>query len=55
MYVIIIIIIIIIILSLATNFDLNRPSSDQYLQTKPENTGTYSTKTSILWDPIYIH
>ena len=45
---------VIIILLLATSFGLKSPSSGQYLQ-KTENVGTYSTKTFILWDPIYIH
>jgi len=37
---------------LATSFGLKRPSSGQYLQ-EIQNAGTYSTKTLILWDPIY--
>ena len=41
---------------LATSFDLERPSSGQYLQKRIKNAGAYSTKSLIfLWDPIHIH
>ena len=44
----------IVILLLAICFRLNRPSSGKYLQ-KIKISGEYSTKITVLRDPIYIH